>query len=657
MASTYSVVFFCSYKVLKVKSFGNTYVGVASLFENETTNGAVSVCRLALDVHHKLKQIQETENLSIGISTGPTYGSLLQQGKKIFEIYGTAYDRARKLSEKTRPTEPILLDSSTYQIVQMQTLDTPICISKCGKSVYALNPDGYRMSLYRSANQETMDADNASGSLYSSATSLYNSAGDMDDRPDSFPIDENVIDCSVREPLQILQGSFAFPSGDAANLEAKSETAFFYRERRTLAIINACITIAFCIIWGSFEVLLMEQHDLGLEDYAMCFTSFRLCVIIPLFLVILIHNYKLDEPPTSALQTRLLDKLPHFAFILYLGFAIAKTEIARYIDPYNLLTKDDLVFFVDEIIVICDLFLGSPVSRTYSNVIFNLIAGGYMIYANLSYFLVSRSILVRTLYVICFDASLYLSYSFGSRIKTNMMKQEYQSHQDKVSELKCIRREQQFVESCLSSVLLESIYEQLKQSGTNDFQALPKTFVLQLGLCDLYNIMRNLSPYRRMFMLSEIIKIILETAQAYNIELVKGNGDVFLMVDRSHEALPNRATKCVAFCYKLQKNLHKLKTSNANARLQSRLGISYGDCIGGITGKCRFSFDVWGPAVEEASNLQRICGVDQILVDEAVNRLLASDPHIETDPWVFDGHSCFFVSPPESETIQLFTNI
>eukprot|EP00002_Diphylleia_rotans_P038057 TRINITY_DN8597_c0_g1_i7.p1 TRINITY_DN8597_c0_g1~~TRINITY_DN8597_c0_g1_i7.p1 ORF type:complete len:107 (-),score=20.00 TRINITY_DN8597_c0_g1_i7:321-641(-) len=74
-------------------------------------------------------------------------------------------------------------------------------------------------------------------------------------------------------------------------------------------------------------------------------------------------------------------------------------------------------------------------------------------------------------------------------------------------------------------------------------------------------------------------------------------------------------------------------------------------------GKCRFSFDVWGPAVEEASNLQRICGVDQILVDEAVNRLLASDPHIETDPWVFDGHSCFFVSPPESETIQLFTNI
>lgn len=57
-----------------------------------------------------------------------------------------------------------------------------------------------------------------------------------------------------------------------------------------------------------------------------------------------------------------------------------------------------------------------------------------------------------------------------------------------------------------------------------------------------------------------------------------------------------------------------------------RIGIDVGPVVGGVIGKHRFTYDVWGDTINIASRLENSCKPDHIHIRKELQQLLSAHP-------------------------------
>ena len=153
------------------------------------------------------------------------------------------------------------------------------------------------------------------------------------------------------------------------------------------------------------------------------------------------------------------------------------------------------------------------------------------------------------------------------------------------------------IEDVLGSMLPEQIVTRLrshKGGFTDEIDCCSIMFAKIEGIpaSDYHN------PAILMSKLNTIFSKLDELTHQFYLEKIKTIGETYMVASRSSEIMPDHAKTMTKLAIYFQEEIQK------HQGLTLKIGINSGPIVGGVIGKKRYIYDVWGDAVNIASRLE-----------------------------------------------------
>ncbi len=177
----------------------------------------------------------------------------------------------------------------------------------------------------------------------------------------------------------------------------------------------------------------------------------------------------------------------------------------------------------------------------------------------------------------------------------------------KVAEYKltetALRLARQRSENLILNILPATVAERLKQGKNIIAEQFEDATILFADLVDFTRIAAYINPIELVDLLNKIFSEFDELADKYGLEKIKTIGDEYMVVggvpvpqEGSTEAIAEMALAMIKVVSKYP--------GVGNMPLQVRIGINTGRVVAGVIGLRRFSYDLWGDAVNIASRME-----------------------------------------------------
>jgi len=171
-------------------------------------------------------------------------------------------------------------------------------------------------------------------------------------------------------------------------------------------------------------------------------------------------------------------------------------------------------------------------------------------------------------------------------------------------------------ETLLLNILPATIVQRLKSSNILIADYFAKASILFADIQNFTPICKQRSPKQLINLLNEVFCVFDLLAQRYGLEKIKTIGDGYMAAGGLPQANTTHAIQCCACALEMHqafKNIsheYKLKTG-------LRIGIGSGEVIAGVIGKNKFSYDIWGEAVNLASRMESHGACDKTQVTQS----------------------------------------
>ncbi len=183
---------------------------------------------------------------------------------------------------------------------------------------------------------------------------------------------------------------------------------------------------------------------------------------------------------------------------------------------------------------------------------------------------------------------------------------------------KLLKEEQERAEELLLNILPVKIAEELKSNGFVSPVYYESVSILFTDFKNFTSTARYLKPQQLVKKLDLAYQEFDEVCITHSVEKLKTIGDAYMCV----AGLPNRnKTHPIDICLvaiKFQKVVSSIKDILKREFNEDfwdiRIGIHSGSVISGVIGKSKFSFDIWGDAVNVAARLESGCIENRINV-------------------------------------------
>jgi adenylate cyclase len=180
-------------------------------------------------------------------------------------------------------------------------------------------------------------------------------------------------------------------------------------------------------------------------------------------------------------------------------------------------------------------------------------------------------------------------------------------------------------EALLRNVLPEKIVERLKERpGEPVAESFSEASVLFSDLKSFVPLARSLGPARTVEMLNDLIRRFDELASEHGVEKIKTIGDAYMAVAGLPEPAPDHAARLAGMALEMRSAARKTG-ARFDVELILRIGIATGPVMAGVIGTKKFSYDVWGDAVNLAARLENTCEANCIHVSAEVRERLGDD--------------------------------
>ena len=184
-------------------------------------------------------------------------------------------------------------------------------------------------------------------------------------------------------------------------------------------------------------------------------------------------------------------------------------------------------------------------------------------------------------------------------------------------------------EKLLHNIMPPSIAKRLLKGEESLPEIHPEVTVLFADIVGFTELSASLGPAETVQLLNDIFGKFDELAEKNCVEKIKTIGDNYMVVG----GVPNRdplhcrhvadfAIQAISFIASFSKNV--------KYPLQMRIGIHTGTVAAGIVGKNRFSYDLWGDAVNVASRYESTSDPNKIHISESV-RIRLDDEYLFAD--------------------------
>jgi len=196
------------------------------------------------------------------------------------------------------------------------------------------------------------------------------------------------------------------------------------------------------------------------------------------------------------------------------------------------------------------------------------------------------------------------------------------------------RREAQArVDELFSNAIPAAIAARLKRGEARIAETYPETTVLFADLAGFTPWARRTDPDQVVAFLDDVFSRFDEVASELGIEKIKTIGDSYMAVAGAPERRPDHAAMIVRFAGRLLQSLEAARV-DGEPPLALRIGIASGPAIGGVIGRRRILFDLWGDTVNLASRMESTGIPGRIQIGESTRDLLGTS--IATEPREID---------------------
>ncbi len=187
-----------------------------------------------------------------------------------------------------------------------------------------------------------------------------------------------------------------------------------------------------------------------------------------------------------------------------------------------------------------------------------------------------------------------------------------------------LRLERLHADELLANVLPNDIAERLKLGETNiadGFECVTVTFCDIVGFTDFS---ARTPPRELVARLNSVVVAFDKLVEHYGVEKLKTIGDCYMMVSGVPRPRDDHASAAARCALAMMKKLHE-HNARYDEPLQMRVGMHSGPVVGGVIGRKRLVYDVWGDTVNLASRMESNGVRGRIQVSQATHDLLGSE--------------------------------
>ena len=165
------------------------------------------------------------------------------------------------------------------------------------------------------------------------------------------------------------------------------------------------------------------------------------------------------------------------------------------------------------------------------------------------------------------------------------------------------RRAEARVDELLTNAIPVSIAARLKSGDEHIADAYPATTVLFADIVGFTPWTTQTEPMRAVTLLDELFSAFDDLAIVHGLEKIRTVGDSFMAVAGAPDARPDHAHAAVRLAIDILQAASTWRSAN-DVDLQLRVGLSSGPLVGGVIGRRRLLFDVWGDTVNTAARME-----------------------------------------------------
>ena len=184
-----------------------------------------------------------------------------------------------------------------------------------------------------------------------------------------------------------------------------------------------------------------------------------------------------------------------------------------------------------------------------------------------------------------------------------------------------LEEEKKKTDELLKNILPEEIVNEMKTRGYIKPRYYDQVSILFTEFCEFDSISSEVEPNLLLSELNEVFKNFDEIIQGYNLEKLKTIGDSYMIAGGLPKVMDDHAVKIVQAAIDMQ-NYIRERNLVKDIKLEMRAGIHSGPVVAGIVGMRKFTYDIWGDAVNIASRMASGCEPNKINISGETYKLV-----------------------------------
>jgi class 3 adenylate cyclase len=184
-----------------------------------------------------------------------------------------------------------------------------------------------------------------------------------------------------------------------------------------------------------------------------------------------------------------------------------------------------------------------------------------------------------------------------------------------------IAAEKQRTEELLVNILPVAIAEELKTKGKVQPRYVPSATILFADFKGFTLLAERMEPVALVGLLDQYFTAFDEIVVRHGLEKLKTIGDAYMAVAGVPEANRHHPFSACLAALAMQAAVAQMKAQREKMRLpvlELRIGLHTGPVMSGVVGRRKFTFDIWGDAVNTAAVMEANGAVGRINVSETV---------------------------------------
>jgi adenylate cyclase len=159
-------------------------------------------------------------------------------------------------------------------------------------------------------------------------------------------------------------------------------------------------------------------------------------------------------------------------------------------------------------------------------------------------------------------------------------------------------------EALLRNILPDSIVERLKAKPSEPVaDTFTEASILFADISGFVPLARRLGASETVTLLNTLVSMFDDLAERHGVEKIKTIGDAYMVASGVPVATPDYAARLARMAIDMMEVVKEVR-EETGYELNMRMGLATGPVMAGVIGRQKFSYDIWGDAVNLAARLE-----------------------------------------------------